>query len=136
MREFFDRLNMRIAEFMEGRYGLDNLNKFLLIFGFILVFFGAIVSPVDLLGWGFAIIALFRALSRNFDRRQIENEWYLKITRAPKRFFKKISTRWKNRKTTVYFKCSNCKQPLSVPKGKGKIRVICPKCGTEIYKTT
>lgn len=50
MREFFDRLNIRIAEFMEGRYGLDNLNKFLLIFGFILVFFGAIVSPVDLLG--------------------------------------------------------------------------------------
>ena len=50
MREFFDRLNMRIAEFMDGRYGLDNLNKFLLIAGLILVFFGAIISPVDMLG--------------------------------------------------------------------------------------
>lgn len=50
MREFFDRLNMRIAEFMDGRYGLDNLNKFLLIAGFILLIVGPIVSPVDMLG--------------------------------------------------------------------------------------
>ena len=74
MREFFDRLNMRIAEFMDGRYGLDNLNKFLLIAGLILLIVGPIVSPVDMLGWVFAVIALLRALSRNFDRRENENE--------------------------------------------------------------
>ena len=74
MREFFDRLNLRIAEFMEGRYGLDNLNKFLLIFGLILLIIGPIVSPIDMLGWVFALIALFRALSRNFGARENENE--------------------------------------------------------------
>ena len=35
---------------------------------------------------------------------------------------------WKGRKTTAYLKCPNCGQILSVPKGKGKIRVTCPKC--------
>jgi len=35
---------------------------------------------------------------------------------------------WKGRKTTAYLKCPNCGQMLSVPKGKGKIRVTCPKC--------
>ena len=35
---------------------------------------------------------------------------------------------WKDRKTTAYLKCPNCGQMLSVPKGKGKIRVTCPKC--------
>lgn len=50
MREFFDRLNLRIAEFMEGRYGMDNLNKFLMIAGFIIVLIGSIASPVDLFG--------------------------------------------------------------------------------------
>lgn len=136
MREFFDRLNLRIAEFMEGRYGLDNFNKFLLIGGFILLVVGPIISPVDMLGWVFVIVALFRALSRKFDMREHENEIYVKVTRAPKRLFKKSQTRWKNRKTTVYFKCENCKQSLSVPKGKGKIRIICPKCGKEIFKNT
>ena len=33
---------------------------------------------------------------------------------------------WKGRKTTAYLKCPNCGQMLSVPKGKGKIRVTCP----------
>lgn len=50
MREFFDRLNLRIAEFMEGRYGMDNFNKFLLIAGFIVVLIGPIISPVDFIG--------------------------------------------------------------------------------------
>lgn len=50
MREFFDRLNLRIAEFMEGRYGLDTINKVLLVIGLILVFIGPIISPVDVLG--------------------------------------------------------------------------------------
>ena len=35
---------------------------------------------------------------------------------------------WEGRKTTAYLKCPNCGQMLSVPKGKGKIRVTCPKC--------
>lgn len=35
---------------------------------------------------------------------------------------------WRERKTTRFLKCPNCGQMLSVPKGKGKIRVTCPKC--------
>ena len=136
MREFFDRLNLRIAEFMEGRYGMDNFNKFLLITGFILVLIGPIISPVDFIGWIFVVVAAIRGLSRKFDQRERENEIYIKVTRAPKRFFSGLSKRWKNRKTTLYFKCSKCKQKLSVPKGKGKIRIICPKCGKEIFKNT
>ena len=111
---------------MEGRYGLDNLGKFLIIVGLILLIGGPLISPADMLGWVFA-------LSRNFASRERENEVYLKVRRAPKRFFQKISKRWKNRKTTKYFKCKDCKQPLSVPKGKGKLRIICPKCGKEIF---
>lgn len=37
MREFFDRLQFRIADFMNGRYGMDELNKFLLILGLIIL---------------------------------------------------------------------------------------------------
>ena len=40
--------------------------------------------------------------------------------------------KWDNRSTTKYLKCPNCGQTLAVPKGKGKIRVTCPKCQTKV----
>lgn len=39
---------------------------------------------------------------------------------------------WKERKTSRFLKCPNCGQMLSVPKGKGKIRVTCPRCRTKM----
>ena len=35
---------------------------------------------------------------------------------------------WKERKTKAFLKCPNCGTMLSVPRGKGKIIVTCPKC--------
>ena len=35
---------------------------------------------------------------------------------------------WKERKTKAFLKCPQCGTMLSVPRGKGKIIVTCPKC--------
>ena len=40
----------------------------------------------------------------------------------------------KDRKNYIYFKCKNCKQELRIPRGKGKIKVICPHCKHEEIK--
>lgn len=104
------------------------------------------------------VIGVLRGLSKNIDARRKENEAFVagsakvpglgkfvaslgggaaaaSTSRAAgtskenferaKRTAKKM---WKGRKTTAYLKCPNCGQMLSVPKGKGKIRVTCPKC--------
>ncbi len=34
------------------------------------------------------------------------------------------------------FRCPDCKQKLRVPRGKGKINIICKNCGTEFVKRT
>lgn len=103
------------------------------------------------------VIGVLRGLSKNVDARRKENEAFVAATanvpglgkfvaslggaaatnasraagtskedlERAKRTAKKM---WKGRKTTAYLKCPNCGQMLSVPKGKGKIRVTCPKC--------
>lgn len=104
------------------------------------------------------VIGVLRGLSKNVDTRRKENEAFVAATanvpglgkfiaslgggaaaanasraagtskedlERAKRTAKKM---WKGRKTTAYLKCPNCGQMLSVPKGKGKIRVTCPKC--------
>ncbi len=104
------------------------------------------------------VIGVLRGLSKNIDARRKENADFVAATanvpglgkfvaslgsgaaaanasrtagtskedfERAKRTAKKM---WKGRKTTAYLKCPNCGQMLSVPKGKGKIRVTCPKC--------
>jgi len=34
----------------------------------------------------------------------------------------------------MYFRCKNCGQILSVPRGKGRILITCPKCGCKAEK--
>lgn len=108
------------------------------------------------------VIGVLRGLSKNVDARRKENDAFVAATanvpglgkfvaslsggaatantsrasstskedfERAKRTAKKM---WKGRKTTAYLKCPNCGQMLSVPKGKGKIRVTCPKCHAKI----
>lgn len=39
---------------------------------------------------------------------------------------------WRERKTKAFLKCPTCGTILSVPKGKGRIIVTCPKCHTRV----
>lgn len=134
MREFFDKINLRLAEFMQGRYGMDDLNKFLFIVAIVIMLVQIFIPIpfISIFGWIVIILAIVRSLSRNYAARENENAKYLKIIKGPKSW----ATRMKKSKTTLYFKCPDCKTRLSVPKGKGKLRIICPKCKKEIFKNT
>lgn len=95
MREFFDRLNIRIAEFMQDRYGMDSLNKFLLILGIIILLITTFIPIpfVGLVAWAILIFVIIRALSRDHARRDSENEKFQKITKGPKTAFKRADTK-------------------------------------------
>ena len=49
-----------------------------------------------------------------------------------KRQMRTAKKMWKERKTKAFLKCPTCGTMLSVPKGKGKIIVTCPKCHTRM----
>lgn len=118
---------------MRGRYGVDQLNFFLLILGII------ILVLTTMFQWPYVywvsifliVLCYFRMFSRNTYKRSGENTKYLKLIYPMKMRISSIKKRTKDRKTHKYFKCPNCKQELRVPKGKGNITITCPKCQTK-----
>ena len=77
---------------------------------------------------------MFRIQSKNLGSRARENEAFLRATEKPRRALSVGRKKWENRETTLYFKCKGCGHELSVPRGKGTLRVVCPKCKTETVK--
>ena len=130
MRGFFARMGERFARFMYGRYGNDNLNRFLTITSLIILVISLI--PVLWFLWflalGLMIWSSFRCYSRNIYKRRRENERYLKLIQPIKNFSRLQKNKRRDRKTHRYFKCKHCRAVLRVPKGKGKITVTCRSC--------
>lgn len=120
----------RFYRFMYGRNGTDALARLFTLAALVLIvlsiIFNRIYAPVGTLLWVLAIVSLVysyvRTFSKQLDKRRAENARYLA---------------WKNRLHTrrtqgydyKFFKCPQCKTSMRVPKGKGKIRVTCHKCG-------
>lgn len=117
------RMRQALVRFMAGRYGTDKLNMWILGTGVILCLL-SIFIPVPLVdlvltagSYGLMIWAIFRTLSRNTYKRYQENRRFLMML-----------NRLKDRQHK-YFDCPKCRQPVRVPRGKGKIVISCPKCG-------
>ena len=138
MRSFFERLGHKMASFMYGRYGTDELSKFLMILALILMVISWFpnLGLVYFVALALMIWSLFRTFSRKLDKRRRERERYLKIQKPIANFFKLQRNKWRDRKTHVYFKCKKCRAVLRVPKGKGSIVVICTRCKDRIEKET
>lgn len=139
-----------MARYMVGRYGNDELNRFLLIVSAIMIVIGIFVPRhiLNVLVVICLIIVYCRMFSRNIPKRQQENMKYLELKarftggRTPKGSGAGTSSAG-NRGGSAFgrkkkpapgkriFICPNCKGSLQVPVGAGRIRIRCPHCGSE-----
>ena len=131
MRDKFQR-------FMQGRYGADELSRFLTTLGLILIvvnlfFRNVILSYVVL---AILIYCYYRMFSRNYSRRYAENQKYLTWRNRLKSGPSRWRSEMEQRKIYHIYRCPSCRQKIRVPKGKGKIIVTCPKCHTEFQRTS
>ncbi len=138
MRGWFARMGQKMAVWMYGRYGNDDLNRFLTVLSLILLVISFI--PVLWFLWGAALVLLIwsyvRMFSRKLDKRRRENERYLKMAKPFRDFFKLQKNKFRDRKTHVYCRCKRCRAVLRVPRGRGKIDITCPKCKSITVKKT
>ena len=134
-----------LQKFMMGRYGVDQMNIGVLIFSIVCTFTASLTRWLLLSILGTALLAygVFRMFSRNVSARSKENQKFLVFWNKVKGIWYKIKDwfsgkkrRFADRKTHCYFSCPKCKRKLRVPKGKGKIEISCPICGTKFIKKT
>ena len=115
---------------MLGRYGGDKLNMAILGAGVAVCLISMLIRiPVvnlaaTLISYGLMFWAIFRSLSRNTYRRYQENRRFLLL-------WDRIRDRQHK-----YFDCPKCRQPVRVPRGKGKIAITCPKCREKFIRKT
>lgn len=123
----------KLIRFMAGRYGQDQLGKFLniaIIVLFVIAILLSFVSGVAYIVCYVLAVALlvynyYRMFSRQIYKRAAENQKFLNV-----------KTHLKQMKTHKFFRCPKCKTKVRVPKGKGKICITCPKCREEFIEKT
>ena len=129
----------KLERFMEGRYGMDQLSRFmdfaalalLIVSLFIKGMAGSILfyAAVVLIVWSY-----IRIFSRNTHKRYVENERFLSLTGRLLSGFSNRRYHQEQRKIYKYFYCPGCRQKVRVPKGKGRICITCPKCRREFVR--
>ncbi|HPB16595.1 MAG: hypothetical protein WC554_07315 [Clostridia bacterium] len=127
----------KIREFFMNRYGMDSLNRALMVL-YVIFLIISLITRQDIfiyISLGIAVYQVYRALSRNFTARAKENQVFIKFWNPIKRKYYSIKKKITD-KTHRYFKCPKCKTEIRVPKNKGKIRITCPKCSEQFIKNT
>ena len=135
-------MKKNFAKFMAGRRGMDELARFLYGVTLLLLILSLLIPNVlvRLIFLLCAVVAMvltfWRCLSKKLTKRWQENERYLQRTQKLRDWFRLRRDMWKQRKEFKFFKCPSCGAVLRVPKGKGKVRIVCRKCGTAFEKKT
>ena len=124
----------KMTRFMAGRNGNDQLNLFLYAADAILLIAATLVrGQAGRWMWLAVLILLgyiyFRMFSKNLTKRREENGKYLRVRYSIQAGLKIRREKWVQRKDYKFFTCPSCKAVMRVPRGRGKIRIVCHKCG-------
>lgn len=143
MGSFFNNLNDKMGSFMVGRNGTDRLGRWALTVAVIFMVINLLVPNIicSVISYALLFYCIYRMFSRNVSARQAEEEKFDAFLSRFKRGSGSASQKTSKPQRTsdpmkVVFTCDKCGQSLSVPKGRGTLKVTCPKCGHQQKKTT
>ena len=127
--------NQKIQKFMYGRYGTDDLYKFLFKLYFILLIVNlflksTIISTLEII---IVFIMFYRCFSKKIYKRSDENVAFLKLKKNLLKPFNNIKRNLKD-KDHIYKKCHKCHTTLKLPlpMNRGIKKAKCPNCGQKV----
>lgn len=135
-------MKQKFYQFMYGRNGADQFSRFLSYAALACLVLELLLSATGLGGifWYFGVILLvyayFRVFSKKLEKRRAENAKFLQLRARFTGGFRNWRERMRQRKDYVFFRCPSCRAMLRVPRGKGKVRVTCRKCGNAFERKT
>lgn len=134
-------MRQKFAKFMSGRNGADELSRFLSYLSIVLLLLSMFLkdgarSTLFVFALIVVIFTYFRMFSKNLNVRRSENAKFRALKQRVSDWFRLRRDMWKQRKEFRFFKCPSCKAVLRVPKDKGKLRIVCKKCGAAFEKKT
>ena len=124
---------------LKDRYGFDAICA-VLLWTSVLIDLLVLLLPyeeVRSFGW-LSFVPMFfcilRMLSRDFDRREMENDHFTGLFDPIREAAENRRERKYQKKMFRFFRCPSCRQQLRVPRGKGKVEITCPSCGSKFIR--
>ena len=138
LKQFGYQMQSRMAQFLYGRNGFDNLARACNAVAILLLVINIFAQNAVLyfLWMVFFAYSVFRVYSRNIPKRYAENQKFLAMMDVPQKRIRLLKLQWRDRSVSRYYICKSCHQQIRVPKGKGRIEIRCPKCGARFIKKT
>lgn len=126
----------KLQRFMMGRYGIDEVYKFLFVIYMLLFLLGLFVKweILTYLEVIVVVIMFYRVFSKNISSRKKEEKLYLQLKKKVSKPFYNIKRNFLDRDYYVYKKCHNCGKTLKLPlpPKRGIQKVKCPSCKKKI----
>ena len=123
----------KVAEWLRGRQGPDDLAVFCVNLAMVIVLVNVFAHVGALSFVALAVLAygIFRIQSKNLGARARENEAFLNALGPVRPWVQNPRAAYRELRAYKHVRCTSCKQRVRVPRGKGKLRVTCPKCRTK-----
>lgn len=128
-----------LQRMMIGRNGMDALNRFLSVVLLLIVAVemflrGKAALALSAVSLVLLVVIYWRMLSRDIYHRAQENGTYLRLRYPLVSAVQGWRDRFRQRKDYRFYRCPSCRTWLRVPRGKGKINIVCRKCGTSFRR--
>ena len=126
-------MNDKLADWHKGRNGADEISNLTLAVAIVLVVVNLFAHTwvISLVAVALLLYTGFRISSTKVADRREENEHFLAVLGPLAPWVRNPAAAMREARAYKHLTCPSCGQHVRVPRGKGKVRVTCPKCKTK-----
>lgn len=131
-------MNEKLAAWLRGRNGSDELATFVIVVALLLVLLNLFLQSliISIIALVLMVYAWWRMSSRNLEARENENGVFCEFIGPLRPWLRNPARAATEMRSYKHLKCPECGQRVRIPRGKGKIRVRCPKCQNKFEART